>query len=291
MSKTDEISNYITLSRRVFASPLWSDKGRPRTPFEAWLWLIKEARFEMGQQKLLLGGKLVTWGRGQLPGSVRYLADQWGWTLGKVQRFISRLEAEGMITKEVDNTSGQTIITLSNYDRYNHRYAKRYAKRYAETIDGKGFDVNDDTPNDTPGDTDPIHRRYETKKDKNGKKDNNKSLIYGASAPTHTQDDVDRFEKLKEWMSKKAPRVCKMEKPLTLNEFIALKRNYSNKEMADMFIKMHNWRPLLQKNVSTYLTFINWHGRKFANDDKSNNEQQPNIQNQKIKEAVRKARG
>ncbi|MGH7238976.1 MAG: hypothetical protein ACREHG_02805 [Candidatus Saccharimonadales bacterium] len=293
MSKdqNEEINNYITLSRRVFASPLWSDKDRPRTPFEAWLWLIKEARFEMGQQKLLLGGKWVTWGRGQLPGSVRHLAVQWKWTIGKVQRFLSKLEDEQMISREVEASSGQSIITLINYDRYNFsKNSKRYSKQDRQSIDNVKVKGMDDTLNDTVNDTGtpvrPIHPRYNTNTVNTG---NNNTGFLGASAQKENAEYLDQFRTLNDWMEKKAPRVLKMKEQLTVEQFVKLKEQFGSRAMGSMFEKMHNYKPLLDKNVSVYRTFLNW----ITREKDFNHQPEPpeNTENAKLKAAIQRAKG
>jgi len=276
-----EITNYITLSRRVFEGPLWNE-DRPKTLFEAWLWLIKEARFEIGQQKLLLGGKLVTWSRGQLPGSVRYLADSWKWSKGKVERFLIKLENEGMIAREIDPNSGQTIISLLNYELYNYRKdSKRDTRRDTKNKDSKALQEIIGTADGTPDGTRAGQRRDNTNIDN---KENNGECL-GAAAQTHTQSDLESFLKLKSWMEVNTPRVLKMGNPLTVEQFVSLKSKFTKQQIAEMLLKMHNYKPLLKNNISTYLTFINWSKKDF---NYETNEQSTNAANEKIKSALRK---
>ena len=141
--------------------------NRERTQLEAWIWMIMEARFDILATRQLIGGKLLNWGRGQFPGSVRFLSVAWNWkSKGKVQRFLDKLIKDGMITIEI--VKGQQIITLTNYENYNSikhstvkdskkpakkRNAKRDSENHIKSEVGKGFDHNDISDNGTQNGT------------------------------------------------------------------------------------------------------------------------------------------
>ncbi|CAG35147.1 hypothetical protein [Desulfotalea psychrophila] len=57
---------------------------------------------------------LVTIHRGQLARSENTLANDWGWSRGKVRRFLSLLERDNIIGQQKNNQT--TIITILNYD-------------------------------------------------------------------------------------------------------------------------------------------------------------------------------
>ncbi|EHJ62800.1 hypothetical protein NSU_0312 [Novosphingobium pentaromativorans US6-1] len=74
-----------------------------------------------------VGGKMITLERGQLSYSIRELAEQWGWSKSTADRFLKRLELEGMVnltrakTGTARGTSSGTdrlIITVCNYRKY-----------------------------------------------------------------------------------------------------------------------------------------------------------------------------
>lgn len=117
------INNYITINRRLFKHPFWEEK-RSYSRFEAWLDLCQSARFEITEARRLIDGKLVVWYRGEIPASLRFLAERWDWSKNKVDHFLKMLESEKMITKRTAQGTSQTIITLCNYDSYNHRTKK-----------------------------------------------------------------------------------------------------------------------------------------------------------------------
>lgn len=118
MSKKKEntLSNFLPVNRKFFDHPFWKEK-RTFSKSEAWLYLIWKARFEESEATELIGGKLVRWSRGQVPASIRFLAEDWMWSKGKVEDFLKMLEKLEQITRH--QVAGQTVITLSNYAFYN----------------------------------------------------------------------------------------------------------------------------------------------------------------------------
>jgi hypothetical protein len=130
------ISNYVTINRRIFQHAFWEEK-RPFSRFEAWLDLIQSARFELAEAKKLIDGKMVTWQRGELPASLRFLAARWDWSKNKVDNFLKMLEVEGMIKKRTAEGTAQTVITLCNYDSYNIK-KKNEGQQQGQQRDTKG---------------------------------------------------------------------------------------------------------------------------------------------------------
>lgn len=54
--------------------------------------------------------------RGQTADSIENLKVRWGWSRGKVSRFLNLLETEGMIVQQRGNLT--TVTTICNYDEY-----------------------------------------------------------------------------------------------------------------------------------------------------------------------------
>lgn len=163
MKPKDKLSNYIPINRKLFTHPLWTEK-RSYSKFEAWLDLVQAARFENTEATMLSAGKLVKWNRGELPVSLRFLAERWDWSKNKVDDFIRMLEQEKMIAKRTATGTSQTIISLCNYDSYNSA-GKLSGQENGQRGDSEG------TAGGQPGD--------ETNKENNSKKGNNE----GADAP------------------------------------------------------------------------------------------------------------
>lgn len=107
---------YIPISRRLFEHPFWCEE-RTYSRFEAWFDMLQSARFE--DTKQLIGSRLIEVKRGQLPISLRFLASRWGWSTKKVNSFLDCLIFDKMIIKETPKETGQTILTICNYDKYN----------------------------------------------------------------------------------------------------------------------------------------------------------------------------
>lgn len=118
------IKNYIPINRKIFEHALWCE-DREFSRFEAWIDMLQMARFEDTKQKRIIGNKIVEWNRCQLPGSLRFLANRWKWSTKKVTNYLNLLISEGMITKETPKETGQAIITICNYDKYNPALKKR----------------------------------------------------------------------------------------------------------------------------------------------------------------------
>lgn len=122
----------FAVDRGIFDHDVFADE--PFTEREAWVWLIGEAAFR--SCRVRVGTARIELARGQLAHSLRFLAKRWKWGLSSVQRFLSRIEKEGMIGT-VSGT-GITIITICKYDSY---------QRVS-------------LPDETPGDTPPVQQRY-----------------------------------------------------------------------------------------------------------------------------------
>lgn len=91
---------------------------------DAWVWLIETACWK--PSRVRIKGATIELARGELSFSVRFLAESWGWSKSRVDRFLSDLRDEGMIgTRSKIGTAtahkpgqGQSIITICNYDKY-----------------------------------------------------------------------------------------------------------------------------------------------------------------------------
>lgn len=102
---------FIQLPRRFFASKMWK-AARTYSECEAWIDLWQSARFEATRHTAGIGGREVTWGRGQFPASIRFLAKRWSWGEQRVRGFLDMLRREQMIT--TDRSQGMTVITLAD---------------------------------------------------------------------------------------------------------------------------------------------------------------------------------
>ena len=110
------MEGYIKLSRKFFSNDMWNE-ARTFSSCEAWLDLIQSARFEATPRMESIGGREVSYTRGQYPASIRFLSKRWHWTERRVRTFLAYLKRENMITLSQDQ--GMNIITLIKYEEYN----------------------------------------------------------------------------------------------------------------------------------------------------------------------------
>ena len=95
---------------------MWNE-ARTFSSCEAWLDLIQSARFEATPRKVSIGGREISYSRGQYPASIRFLSQRWKWSEKKVRSFLVHLRKGGMITVECNQ--GMTLITVCKYEEYN----------------------------------------------------------------------------------------------------------------------------------------------------------------------------
>ena len=107
---------FVMIDRQMFDHWLWKEK--PFDKARAWLDLIQLAKHK--DEKFLSNGVLVDGKRGNIYRSQDDLAERWGWSKGKVRRFLKMLEDDGMICKKSVRygTVNGTVITLVNYRKF-----------------------------------------------------------------------------------------------------------------------------------------------------------------------------
>lgn len=87
---------------------------------EAWVWLIENAVYE--ERMISVLGNPTKLHRGQLSYSMRFLKKAWNWNLPKVHRYLQHLDKWNAIKTQTD--TGQTVITICNYDKYQSKLSK-----------------------------------------------------------------------------------------------------------------------------------------------------------------------
>ncbi len=118
------MSGFVVIQREALDHHIIGDAER----FRAWCWLIANACWKPTRVKVK--GETVRLERGELSFSQRFLAEKWGWSKSRVDRFIAELRAEGMISTRSkcgagtgasaghNAGQGQSIITICNYAKY-----------------------------------------------------------------------------------------------------------------------------------------------------------------------------
>lgn len=102
----------FAVSRRIWTHPEFAPSEFSER--EAFLWLISEASWK--DRTVRAGRVVIDLRRGQLCASLRFMAEAWGWSKSRVDRFLKRLEKRDMIGT-VGGTV-QLVITICNYDEY-----------------------------------------------------------------------------------------------------------------------------------------------------------------------------
>lgn len=124
---------YIKLHRQIKEDPLWREKPFDRA--RAWVDLYLSANF--ADVTTIIKGSEVTIRRGQVLRGEDTLADDWGWSRGKVRRFLSHLVRTGKVTKI--GTKFGTLITIENYS------TEQDGRPEIGTTDGTGDGTADGT--------------------------------------------------------------------------------------------------------------------------------------------------
>jgi hypothetical protein len=152
---------------------------------DAWCWMIGEAVWEDCTRNIV--GHPIQLKRGQFSHSIRFMSEKFGWSSQRVQGFIKKLEAWGMISKKTD--TGQTVITICNYNEYQDQRKK------ADTH----TDTGTDTPPDTHTDTKNNHLNQLNKATHTGDQ-NNFRKIYDEGSAVFPTLATRRTEAITRWL-------------------------------------------------------------------------------------------
>lgn len=162
------LDGYIKLHRKVLSNEMFLEM-----PFDRWRafeFLMLNARYKPAD--IMIKGKTIHLDVGQLIFGEDTLASKWGWSRGKVRRFLEQLESLNMIQRT--GTPYGTVITIENYTLYQgERTSNGTPFRTEEsTAGGTGYETAGSTADGTG-----IKKE---KKDKKDKKD--KNIIINARA-------------------------------------------------------------------------------------------------------------
>lgn len=103
---------WVSIYRSLQEHPLWQEK--PFSKGQAWIDLILLANHNA--TSIAHKGSTVLCARGTVNRSIKSLAERWGWSRGKVRRFLQRLQEDGMVIADI--AQERTVITIVNYARY-----------------------------------------------------------------------------------------------------------------------------------------------------------------------------
>lgn len=243
----DSVSvGFITLSRKIIDHPFFSEK--PFSKFHALVWLLLNARYSDGSTTRYIGGHLVTWSRGQLPGSLRYLAEAFGWSTKKVNNWLDILERQQTIKRSV--TRYGTVIELTNYEKYQKRKQPEKQGTNEENPLPQGVTEDSIGTKGNAEETQGKHRGNKTEK-KDVNKEENKVCVLGEKS--HTQDFFKKINEgnyndeekeclsiLHGYICKYAPVLLKFQEPLTPSEGLWLVKKYTEEIAVHIFMAIEN---------------------------------------------------
>ena len=132
MSRTN---GYILLHKRIMDLECWVWNDKPFSRGQAWIYLLLNANFK--DETKNIKGQVVTIKRGQVLRAEDTLAKDWGWSRGKVRRFLKSIEKDGMCS--INGTSYGTVISIENFEQYQN------ARPSNDTTDGTSDGTTDGT--------------------------------------------------------------------------------------------------------------------------------------------------
>jgi hypothetical protein len=133
---------YVKIYRCIQDTDLWDE--RPFSRGQAFLDLILLANHRDGIVRAK--GRRIEVKRGQVGWSEVALANRWGWSRGKVRRFLKEQESEQRIVQQKNNAT--SVITICNYDQYQgteQQIGQQTDSR--RTADGQQTDTNNNGKN------------------------------------------------------------------------------------------------------------------------------------------------
>jgi DNA replication protein DnaD len=126
---------WIKLSRQIQDHWIWRDPEK----LKAWLDILLLSNHET--RKVEMRDGLVSIKRGQFVTSIDKLAERWKWSRNRVYRFLSLLEADGMVQRKANRY--RTTLTVVNYGKFQDR------QNTNGTSNGTSNETTDGTPNGT----------------------------------------------------------------------------------------------------------------------------------------------
>jgi hypothetical protein len=106
------MSGWIKLYRSILENPLYFSEDFNRT--HAWIDLILLANHKDGF--FFKRGIRVDVKRGQVGYDLDSLGKRWGWSRGKVERFLIMLENDGQVARQKNNVT--SLISIVKYEEY-----------------------------------------------------------------------------------------------------------------------------------------------------------------------------
>lgn len=107
--------SWVKIDRSIQDNWLWQEK--PFSKGQAFIDLILLAQHKDGPFTTRKG-ELINGKRGYVYRSLNWLAERWGWSDGKVKRYLFQLESQNAVKLSKKRGSEKTWIRIVNYSKY-----------------------------------------------------------------------------------------------------------------------------------------------------------------------------
>ncbi|RYE54770.1 MAG: hypothetical protein EOP48_11605 [Sphingobacteriales bacterium] len=204
---------WIALYRKLLDSSLWKEESEKHILI--FIYLILKANHT--PHKMNEG---LTIQRGQHLTNVREIMAAMNnrYSYDQIVGCLKDLHRKGYIVKRRQGSRMQ-LITVRNYEKYQNRTESRKAPnripnpKPGESSYGKRFEETS-TSDLTEHETEQNAKKHRTKK-------NNDSLNNN-----YTEEQKEKFGKLTAWIDTHCPSVAKMEEPITIEQYLLIRKNY-----------------------------------------------------------------
>lgn len=113
----------------------------------------------------------------------------------------------------------------------------------------------------------PSNNQKETKEKPNKNynvNDNNNDNKESTNVDKKERPPKSDYERFNEWLKEHTPNVLKLQRQITEEEFLKLKKKYSYDQIVDILQSMDNYKDAPKKYTSVYLTFLKWAKKEYG---------------------------
>lgn len=112
----------------------------------------------------------------------------------------------------------------------------------------------------------PNNNQKETKEKPNDNDNVNDNNINKESTNVDKKEGPPKsdYERFNEWLKEHTPNVLKLQRQITEEEFMKLKKKYSYDQIVDILQSMDNYKDAPKKYTSVYLTFLKWAKKEYG---------------------------
>ena len=113
----------------------------------------------------------------------------------------------------------------------------------------------------------PSNNQKETKEKPNKNynvNDNNNDNKESTNVDKKERPPKSDYERFNEWLKEHTPNILKLQRQITEEEFLKLKKKYSYDQIVDILQSMENYKDAPKKYTSVYLTFLKWAKKEYG---------------------------